>query len=116
MVIMPSVTATRSRERSPMSNTARDLTFSRAQLEERACRSLLAQDFRSGLAPLCRLLLTLPPHDSERAVVLACLAVVYARMGRREDAECALRSAERASSSTRAFGAIRLARTELGGR
>jgi hypothetical protein len=92
----------------------RDFKFlDRARLEERACRSLTARDFSSGLAPLCRLLLTLEPLDPERGVVLACLAVVYSRMGRSADAERALRNAESAAKGARAIGAVRLARAEL---
>jgi hypothetical protein len=73
----------------------RDFEFlDRARLEERACKSLTTRDFSSGLAPLCRLLLTLEPKDPERGVVLACLAVVYSRTGRSADAERALHNAE----------------------
>ncbi len=85
----------------------------RARLEERACGSLTTGDFRSGLAPLCRLLLTLEPQDPERGVVLACLTVVYSRTGRTADADRALRSAESAARGARAIGALRIAQAEL---
>ncbi len=93
--------------------SARHLESDRAQLEESAYRSLTAQDFRSSLAPLCRLLLTLEPRDPERAVVLACLAVVYARTGRAVEAERALRNAESVATNARALAAVRLASAEL---
>lgn len=85
----------------------------RASLEALAYRSLAAQDFRAGLAPLCRLLLTLDHRDPERPLVLACLAVVYARLGRLDEAHQALRKAESAASSTRAIAAVRLVRGEI---
>ena len=88
-------------------------SFDRARLEERACRSLTTRDFRSGLAPLCRLLLTLEPQDPERGVVLACLAVAYSRTGRPADADRALHSAESTARGSRAIGAVRLAQAEL---
>lgn len=99
-----------------MTAAAREVSRSRAALEERAYRSLVAQDFHAGLAPLCRLLLALDPCDPERTVVLACLAVVYARIGRPADAERTLRQAETAARGARAFGAARLARAEVRGR
>jgi len=96
------------------SGAARDVTdIDRASLEALAYRSLAAQDFRAGLAPLCRLLLTLDQRDPERPLVLACLAVVYARLGRPEDARQALGKAESAASSARAMGAVRLARGQV---
>jgi hypothetical protein len=95
-------------------STPRDFeVLDRARLEERACRSLTTRDFRSGLAPLCRLLLALEPQDPERGVVLACLVVVYSRMGRSAEATRALRNAESATRGARAGGAVRLARAEL---
>lgn len=93
---------------------ARDITNTeRASLEALACRSLEAQDFRAGLAPLCRLLLTLDHLDPERPLVLACLAVVYARIGRLEAARRTLRSAEATASGARAIAAIALGKAEI---
>jgi hypothetical protein len=86
----------------------------RVSLQASACRSLTAQDFRAGLAPLGRLLLTLDPGDPERPVVLACLAVVYARLGRPAAARRALRDAEAAASDARALASVQLARSEVG--
>src|SRR5689334_5032460 len=92
---------------------ARDITnVDRASLQALACRSLEAKDFRAGLAPLCRLLLALDHRDPERPLVLACLAVVYARMGRPEAARRALREAEATASGARAVAAARLAQRE----
>jgi Flp pilus assembly protein TadD len=85
----------------------------RAELEALACHSLTKQDFRGGLAPLSRLLLALVPDDPERPVVLACLAVAYARLGRTAPARRALRDAEQTARSARALGAVALARGEL---
>jgi Flp pilus assembly protein TadD len=84
-----------------------------ASLRALACRSLTSQDFQAGLAPLCRLLLTLDHRDPERPLVLACLAVVYARIGRPEAARRALRKAEAAAVGPRAIGALRLAQREV---
>jgi hypothetical protein len=93
---------------------AREITkLDRVSLQALACRSLEAKDFRAGLAPLCRLLLTLDHRDPERPLVLACLAVVYARIGRSEAARRTLRRAEAAASGARAAGAVRLAKKEI---
>jgi hypothetical protein len=96
------------------SGAARDISnVDRVSLQTLACRSLEAKDFRAGLAPLCRLLLALDHRDPERPLVLACLAVVYARLDRPEAARRTLRMAETAARSARAVAAVRLAKGEI---
>jgi uncharacterized membrane protein len=93
---------------------ARDITkIDRVSLQALVCRSLEAKDFRAGLAPLCRLLLTLDHRDPERPLVLACLAVVYARIDRPEAARRTLRCAEAAARGARAASAVQLAKREI---
>lgn len=94
---------------SPLRPFRRAATTPRAELERLAFDSLVLRDFRAGLAPLGRLLLQLAHGDPERPIVLCCLAVAYAEVGRTRDAERVLRDAATTAATVRARDAVALA-------
>ncbi len=87
---------------------------SREALQQRVGVSLGERKFRDCIAPLCRLLLGLPPRDPERAVLWACLAVSYAETGRVADAQRALGQARAFATTPRGAEAVRTACKRLG--